>query len=92
MRWSTPLQPNGILKPYVATCSEVKHGGDSKNATTKDNRTTTIRVGYLLPYTEYQCYLVASTIPARGQAQTECESRFELVSLIRTMPSGELTH
>ncbi|VDM33335.1 unnamed protein product [Hydatigera taeniaeformis] len=85
VKWTKPKHPNGILKPYKVTCFTTSHGGTANSVTTKDNETTSTVVANLIPDTEYQCMVVASTTAAVGQDPAKCESRSALSALIRTL-------
>ncbi|VDM25308.1 unnamed protein product [Hydatigera taeniaeformis] len=85
IKWKKPTLNNGILQPYFASCVSAVEGSAPVSASTKDNETESITVRGLLPNTEYRCTVVAKTIPADGQEPSQCESRTELPTAIRTM-------
>ncbi|VDM19400.1 unnamed protein product [Hydatigera taeniaeformis] len=90
LTWSKPRHSNGILQPYLVTCFDLTHGSAPTNLTTEDSETTSVTVRGLTPKTEYQCLVVASTIPAVGQDPSQCESRSELSAPIWTKSSSTL--
>ncbi|VDM33759.1 unnamed protein product [Hydatigera taeniaeformis] len=90
LQWSPPAHPNGILKPYILTCSSNIQGRDPISVSTKDNLTTSITVGGLSPSTEYVCYVTASTIAGTGQNPKECEKKSQPSAPIRTEAPSEV--